>query len=515
MEMSNLFKNTFYLLITRVIKFFVGFIRTKLVAVYLGTYGTGIIAQINQLTELMARFTVSGMSDGLVKEIAESDKNDEKYRETISASIKTYMSIILVSIIIVISLAFLFKKKLTDYFFGDINFTKYFLIGVMTFPILVINGISFAVLRSFKQIKYIARSELIGLILNLIIFVPLIYFWRLFGAAIYIAIAYITILLLNQYYANTIVLKNINLSIKDVFKAKVSRKIVKDLFVFAGFGMTAGLTLIATDSITRSTIVNKLGIEHIGIYSPVMIWTSLFVGLILPSIYTYLYPRYCECKSDNELVVVMNDSLRFVTILMIPFILISVPVRYQIISAFYSKQFLEAGLYLPWHLLGTLFYMWMYVFDQAMKPTGRIKTGGVIIILMCLIDISVVYLLVPKLGLYAFMLKYLISPVIIFVLYMIYWKHAIEYKPEMKNIILMSYIILAFMILMVVEKYLTSNYKINLVLGIALSGLSILLLSKEEKTHLINKIKTVIANKRQNKNKILEKDRKDRIDIYS
>ena len=126
-------------------------------------------------------------------------------------------------------------------------------------------------------------------------------------------------------------------------KAKVNKEVIKELFVFAGFGLTAGVSLIFTETITRSFVVNKLGVSQIGIYSPILIWTSLFSGLIMPSITTYLYPRYCECKSDKELGTIMNDSLRFVTLLMLPFILISIPIRFQIIPLFYSSQFQMCG----------------------------------------------------------------------------------------------------------------------------------------------------------------------------
>ena len=182
-----------------------GFIRTKLIAVYLGTFGTGIISQLTQSTELMARFTVSGMNDGLVKEIAESDKKDERFKEKITVLVKTYITLIAAVLLVVITLSLFFSKQLTIYFFGNVRYVNYFLIGLASFPILVINGISFALLKSFKQIKFIARSELIVLLINIMIFIPLIFIWKLTGVVVYITFAYITILIVNQYYARSII----------------------------------------------------------------------------------------------------------------------------------------------------------------------------------------------------------------------------------------------------------------------------------------------------------------------
>ena len=75
LELKILFKNTSYLIITKVVKFIVGIIRAKLVAIYLGTLGAGVIAQLLQITESISQFTLLSMNDGLVKQIAESDRN--------------------------------------------------------------------------------------------------------------------------------------------------------------------------------------------------------------------------------------------------------------------------------------------------------------------------------------------------------------------------------------------------------------------------------------------------------
>ena len=426
-------------------------------------------------------------------------KKKKTFHQKIAMLIKSYITIISIVLIFVIIIALLFSKQITIYFFGDSQYFVFFLIGLVSFPILNINGVSFAILKSFKQIKYLARSELIVIIINILIFIPLVFLWRLMGAVIYITFAYITTLVVNHYYAQNIILRKINISLKDILKAKINKNVIKELFIFAGYGLTAGVALIFTDTVTRSIVVTKLGISQIGIYSPVFIWTSLFAGLIMPSIATYLYPRFCECKSDFELIGIMNDSLRFVTLLMIPFILLSIPIRFQLIPLFYSDKFKSSGNYLPWHFIGTLFYMWMYVFDQAMKPTGRIKMGGIIIIIMCILDFAVVYFLVPKIGLYGYMLKFLISPILVFVFYYLYWKNIIHFKLEMKNIGIMIYLISSFILLLSTEKYITSNYKINFLLGLSLTGLSFLMLNKSEKDFIINRLRKEVIIKTFNR----------------
>lgn len=489
MELKILLKNTSYLLLTRIAKFVFGVIRLKFIAVILGPLGSGIFTQLTQITQAMSQFTLLGMNDGLVKEIAEVKGSRKEITKMLPDFVKSYIIIISVILLIVLTISLYFSNELTLYFLGNVKYNTYFLIGLVSFPILVINSISFAILKSFKEIKYIARSEILSATINIIVFLPLIYFFELTGVVVYIGLALITVLIANNYYSKKLVLSNLNISLRVIVKAKPSKKSFKELLLFAGYGLTAGLVFIVTDTLTRSIIIYRLGLDQIGLYSPILNWSALFTSFILPSIGTYLYPRYCETKTNNELVNIMNDAIRFVTLFMIPFLLLSVPIRYQVIPIFYSEEFAIAGNYLQWHFLGTLFYMWMYVFWQSMMPTGRIKTEGVLVVLMCAIDIAIVYFLVSKIGLYALMLKYLISPLIFFIFYILYFKSRIKFKLQPKNIQIMAYLILSFMTILVVEEYITPNYVINFMIGTTLTFFTFFILNKSEKDYLMQKIR--------------------------
>jgi O-antigen/teichoic acid export membrane protein len=323
----------------------------------------------------------------------------------------------------------------------------------------------------------------------LFIFIPLLYFLGITGAVIFVTASLLTTLAVNHYFAKIKILNIYNISITDILRANINWKSIKVLFVFAGFGITAGLALIASETITRSIIVTSIGINKIGIYSPVSSWSGLFTGFIIPSIGTYLYPRLCETKTNSEIVGILNDSLRFVTLMMIPFLLLSIPIRFQIIPLFYTHEFSEAGYYLPWHFLGLLFFLWMYTFTQAMTATGRIKMEGVILIIMCLTDITVVYFLVPIVGLYGFMLKFIVSPVIFFVFYFLYFKYQIQFKLKKENLHLMVYLIVSFILMITLETYLIHYYLVNLVIGACLIGISFFLLNKSEKDFILKKLK--------------------------
>ncbi len=493
MELKLLIKNTSYLVTTKIVKFLIGIVRAKLTAVFLGTTGTGIIAQLTSVVQQMSSFTLMSVNDGLVKQIAEN-KDKEDFKNKLAYLLKSYIAIITGLTLICLVLLFVFSEEITVYVLGNIKYHDYFIIGLISFPILIVNSISFALLKGHKEIKYIARSELLVIVIDFILFVPLIYFWGITGAVVFVPLSLLTILIVNNYYARTKVLKRYAVYTRDVFSAVISTRAVKELFVFAGVGLTAGIALIVSEIACRAVVVKELGIDKIGIYGPLIAWANLFTGFIMPSLRTYLYPRFSETKSDAEVSGILNDVLRLVSFLMIPALFLSIPIRYKIIPIFYSNDFISAGDYLPWHFLGNLFYFWMYALRTPLSPTGRIKTHGIIVIVMSLLDFGVVYFFVPLLGLYGWMLKFIISPILFFALILVYLRKLMDFKIETRNKYIMLYVLVGALLIIGIDEFIISDYKFNLLIGMLLTGLSFWLLSATERKIIINKFRSMMTS---------------------
>jgi O-antigen/teichoic acid export membrane protein len=383
-----------------------------------------------------------------------------------------------------------FSENATQYVFGDKKYITYYLISLTVMPLLILNSVSYALLKSYKQTKYISRANIISGIAGLILFIPLILWLNITGAVISIVINYFIIFYLNNYYARTRILKSISLTIKQIFKAKLNKTHAKTLASFAFIGLTAGIVILLADFTCRSLLIKTLGIAKLGIYSPIISLSGIIQGIILPSVSTYLYPRLCEVKSNIEIRGIINDTLRLASFILIPFIFLGISLRHILIPLLYSNDFMEATKYLPFHFIGTYFYVYWYIIAVILTPTGKMKIHGFLVILMSLTDVAVVYFLLPKLGMYAWMLKFIISPILFFFIYFLYLKNVYEFFILRKNLIIMIYILSGFSIIMGLQ-CLKSSY--NEFLVYLMSGLlticGFIFLTKEEKLFILNKLK--------------------------
>ncbi|HDY7502804.1 oligosaccharide flippase family protein [Vibrio vulnificus] len=451
---DSFIKSTSLLALTRLIEFVVGLIRVKINAIFLGAKGVGIVEQVAFFAQQMAIFTTFSMSEGFVKQVAENSKDsDDNISIKLCSAIKTYLLMICGFFLFSLSLAISTKNILVIYIFESVDYFGYFFVAVACVPVLLINGFAFAVLKAFKGTRYIAKSRMIIVIINVVFLVPLVYFLRLDGAVIYIFISYLVTLVINFYFAKVSYLSKYKVTFYKILHSHIEKDKVRELLTFSGFGATVGVSLIVSEMAIRSVIVSKLGVESLGIYSPVIMWGSMFTGIILPTFSTYLYPRFCETKDPEIYQSLVNQGLRLATFAMIPFLFVGIPFKDLFISIFYSDEFLSASKYVSIHFCGLLFYAWWYVYSQLMTPSGRIKLHGILLVLMYTINYLVVYFLIDDYGLFSYAFKFLITPIVFFVVYTVYFLFSANVKIDRDNFFLMISVVILYFILLFFEMY--------------------------------------------------------------
>jgi O-antigen/teichoic acid export membrane protein len=308
------------------------------------------------------------------------------------------------------------------------------------------------------------------------------------GAVAYISFAYLVDLLFHYFVAQKLYFKNLGIDLKGIINASFRSDFVKELFYFSGFGITVGTYSIFSELTCRSIVITNLGIDQIGLYSPIIMWSSMLTGFLLPALSSYLYPRFCELKERHEITGLLNNALRLGTIVLLPLLFLGIPFRNIVISFIYSKEFLSATIYLPFHFIGLIFYVWFYIFTQAMTPTGRIRQHGIFQIMYFSLDIFITYCFVKRYGLYGYMLKHIISPFIFLCIYGLYSYNKIGFRLSKENLILMGYLLLSSSILISLIFFFIHGNQIVLFLGPIMLISSFFFLNKEERKYVDDKL---------------------------
>lgn len=482
-------KNTGILVIPKILKFIVGIIRTKIIAVFLGPMGSGIINQLQVNLQNIANFAKAGLGDGTVKLIVEN--RAEGKNQEVKDILHTYFILILITTFFVYILGFIFSEKLAIYFFGDISYYYFFIIGFAALPVIILSSSSYVILKAYKAIKYIAISEIIVIAISFVIFFPLLFFFKTIGIVIYVTIGYFMTFFIYQYYARYKILRMHNITIFSIKNAKFKKKFFKVLVSFSGVSLFVIAIKTFAEISTRAVVVTNFGIEKMGLYIPILTLQALFTGFILPSITTYLFPRISEARSDREIVGIVNDVFRLMSFATIVFVLIVISTRKLIIPLFYSKEYYEAINYVPYHFSCLLFFVWHVCFKQVFAPTGRLRQIVWFELINNALIVFLVYSFVPKYALWGWMLRFTIVPIVTFILYFGYLSRAINFKFYKENLYILFFSLVSLIIILVLINLDSPDYLVYISSFIFLI-LLIPLLKSTERKYLLKQLLIII-----------------------
>ena len=139
-----------------------------------------------------------------------------------------------------------------------------------------------------------------------------------------------------------------------------------------------------------------------------------------------------------------------------------------------------------------VFQVWFSVLSSSMTSTGRIKQHGIFRFIFLSLDIAVTYVCVIQWGLYGWMLKHIVSPVIFYFVYALYCKRNMSFNLRYKNIAVMLYLFLGAVFLILVDEIVSFGYIVNYFIGPLMLLCSYFFLREFEKEALLFKANKVI-----------------------
>lgn len=159
---KNMAKSSGLIAFVQVFQMVFGLIRNKGISLIVGTTGFGIWSLYHTFIEMLSSFSVFGLDQGGVREVARTSDS----KENVAKTIYTFRLIILLLSVIFGTLVFLFAVQISEYLFG----TDRFKAGVQFLSLTVVfNGIArggYAILNGVRALRYLAVSQIIAAILG-------------------------------------------------------------------------------------------------------------------------------------------------------------------------------------------------------------------------------------------------------------------------------------------------------------------------------------------------------------
>ena len=165
--------------ISVLIKISIGFITSKVIAVFVGPSGMAFVGNLRNFITSIESIGMLGFQNGIVKYVSEYENDEIRLKKLLS----TMVISIMVTTLIISCFLFFFSSYLNNKIFGsDYHYQFIFFALGVSLPFYIASLFLISVLNGFGDFKKVIKINIYGNLLGLILSLILIYNYHTFGA---------------------------------------------------------------------------------------------------------------------------------------------------------------------------------------------------------------------------------------------------------------------------------------------------------------------------------------------
>jgi antigen flippase len=445
--LKKIFESTLIMGTSSVLVLMLDLVRVKILAVFLGPSGVGILSVLNHFHTVAVTCIGLGLGTGIVKYVSSfTHSGDEASVQGVLSNsfyITFFLSLMAFAVSVIVS------PQLSTWMLSDTRYSLFIVLYAISFPIAVFPVITNSFLQGLKRITSLAKINVLRSSISLLFIIPLVYFLKLNGAVLSVLIITAVHLLLNAFY-----LRKEEHRYSVVKRPSFEADILKKLFQYGLTSLFVGTAYYLSHLVLKIIIVHSLGLEMNGIYQPIWALTMTYLTLVLSSMSAYSYPRLCELDGVRDINEELNGIIRVAVLLITPAMFFLLLARGPIIQLLYSRQFLAATEFMPIQILGDFFKVLFWSVGMYLLPTRRLAAFIWSNILQDVVMVVLAYLLVDTYQLYGIAASFALSYLVGFVVLYWYTKKQMSFSLWTRNRRLVVSSFLGLVVLILGEIYL-------------------------------------------------------------
>ena len=472
---------------TQFVQILVGLVRSKFVALLIGTTGMGLNSiYMSSLTVFITVFGM-GINMSVVKDLSKAyDARDwQGYAKISKAFNRILLFLGITGTLFVIAISSL----LSDWSFNDHEHIGAFcFLSLIVFFTLLSQG-NTALLISSRRIKSTASCSLVSSIASLLIAVPFFYFWRLDGVVPGIVFSTIANYVVTLFYVRNIKLESCELSVNETWKLARS-------FIVLGMAMVIASLMGNVTSYLINLFINRLGgLSDLGLYGAGFTITFQTLSMVFAAMGADYFPRLSAAMGNKDRMnQTINEQSEILLLLSTPILAVFMIVAPIIIRVLLSEEFLPVTGFIRVLCLGMLLRAASYALGYASFAKGDKKIylfveGGYSNVSNLLLAVLFYYLWGLNGMAWAFVLNYLLYYLVI--RYIDTWRYGYKISNDLIRLIVYSTIALSWLLCVTYIMADAWYYSLGSVFAIGICFYNLKKLN--QKTDLFNKLSSQIG----------------------
>lgn len=363
--MRNFFSVTVWTSLLTIFKMAVGFIITKIIALYGGPSSLALLGQFQNLITSLNGLVNAPVGNGIIRYTAELQDKDERdcyplWRAGVKWCILIY--------IFILGLGLLFSHEIAEYFLKNREYSIVIVVSLFLLPFTALGTLINSIVNGRKEFKLYVFIGMISTLITCCTMVGLILYDHIYGALFSVALQYAVIGLTSFI----IVFKKPWFRLNNFF-GKVKKQELRKIGAYIVMAVTSAVALPFSLMLIRNFMIAHVGWDVTGQWQAVWRISEVYLSVLTLALGVYYLPRLASLSDAVKIINEVNGITKLVLPLVILMGCIVFLCRDFVITLLFSKEFLPARDYFVIQLVGDCLKILNWIYSYPMLSRGNVK----------------------------------------------------------------------------------------------------------------------------------------------
>ncbi|MDR6967665.1 PST family polysaccharide transporter [Flavobacterium arsenatis] len=322
-------------------------ITSKVIAVFVGPAGMALVGNMRNFMTSIESIATIGLNGGIIKTVAENKDYTERLNKILSTVFIAFLAVAILLSITLLFFADFFNHKI---FGDDYQYSFVFKVLAIAIPFYTLSIFFLAIINGLGKFKNVIYINIIGNIIGILVSLLLITRFQTVGALLAIVITPSLLFFVTLYFINKeFLILNI------VRKNKFDFSVIKDLSSYSLMAFFSGIFGSFVYLTIRKNVIATVGIQEAGYWESITRISGYYLMFVTTLISVYYLPKLSVAKRMEETSALFWNFFKIILPVFIIGLTVIYFLRFFIIRALFTKEFIPVEGLFFWQLLGDAF----------------------------------------------------------------------------------------------------------------------------------------------------------------
>lgn len=265
----------------------------KIIALYTGPEGLGKMGQFMSLMTIVGVCAGGGISNGIIRYVAEYQKtNPDKIKTILNSGL--FLTLTFSAVFFLIGIVF--SKYISFLLFGNSEYSSVIIVLSVAQICIAVNNFLLAIINGYKDVKALVLSNCIAAVINVIAAYFLIKNFDLYGVLLSLIFAQGCLLFITWF-----VIQSRDWLRLDYFRPIFNKTSARDLMAYSLMAVSTAILTPISHIIIRDHIVKTLSWADAGYWQAITRISDVYLLFITMAMTVYYLPKLSEIQDKEEI----------------------------------------------------------------------------------------------------------------------------------------------------------------------------------------------------------------------